>query len=94
MRDGPSSQAGPSHCRFPSASFDSDPYEDWRHSLEPARRSVSLSTSPSYHHSFGPQQSHESHHLHHCLSQGHFNPNDYINTPLGQKPVGARGASR
>ncbi|MFS7904762.1 hypothetical protein Hanom_Chr01g00039811 [Helianthus anomalus] len=39
----------------PSASFSSNPYDDWRHSLEPTRRSVSLSTFPSYHHSFGPQ---------------------------------------
>ncbi|MFS8023188.1 hypothetical protein Hanom_Chr16g01448511 [Helianthus anomalus] len=33
MRSGSSSQAGPSHRRFPSASFDSDPYEDWRQSM-------------------------------------------------------------
>ncbi|MFS7994555.1 hypothetical protein Hanom_Chr12g01107441 [Helianthus anomalus] len=62
MRGGSSSQAGPSHRRKPSPSFSSDPYDDWRHSLEPARRSVSLSTSLSYHHSFGPQQPQEPQH--------------------------------
>ncbi|MFS7893580.1 hypothetical protein Hanom_Chr11g01001541 [Helianthus anomalus] len=65
MRGGPSTQEGPSHRRTPLALFSSDPYKHWRHSLEPARWSVSLSTSPSYHHSFGPQQSHESHHSQH-----------------------------
>ncbi|KAJ0878318.1 hypothetical protein HanRHA438_Chr10g0438361 [Helianthus annuus] len=35
------------------------PQEDWRTYLEPARRSVSLSSSPSYHHSFGPQSENE-----------------------------------
>ncbi|MFS7893578.1 hypothetical protein Hanom_Chr00s000984g01670981 [Helianthus anomalus] len=97
MRGGPSSQAGPSHRRTPSALFSSDSYEDGRHSLEPVRLSVSLSTSPSYHHSFGPQQSHESHHsqrsLHshhsrHSHSQGHFDPNDYINSPAGHNLLG------
>ncbi|MFS7936093.1 hypothetical protein Hanom_Chr05g00411411 [Helianthus anomalus] len=65
MRGGPSSQAGPSHRRTPSASFSSDPYDDWSHSLEPTRRPVWLSTSPSYHHSFGPQQPQEPQHSHH-----------------------------
>ncbi|MFS7986602.1 hypothetical protein Hanom_Chr11g01012291 [Helianthus anomalus] len=62
MRGGPSSQAGPSHHGTPSATFSCDPYEDWKHSLEPAKRFVSLSTLPSYHHSFRPQQSHQPQH--------------------------------
>ncbi|XP_021984911.1 early nodulin-75-like [Helianthus annuus] len=52
-------EAGPSHRRTPSATLTSSPHEDWRTYLEPARRSVSLSSSPSYHHSFGPQQDEE-----------------------------------
>ncbi|MFS8018676.1 hypothetical protein Hanom_Chr15g01394841 [Helianthus anomalus] len=91
MRGGMHSQVGPSHRRTPSASFSSDPYDDWRHSLEPARSSISLSTSPSYQHSFRPQQpeesqnshhsqhslySHHSYHSsHHLHSQGHVDPN-------------------
>ncbi|XP_022007939.1 extensin-like [Helianthus annuus] len=71
MRGGPSSQAGPSHRRTSSASFSSDLYDDWRHSLEPARRSVSLSTSPSYHHSFGPPQPDEPQHSHHSQHSLH-----------------------
>ncbi|MFS7905340.1 hypothetical protein Hanom_Chr01g00046491 [Helianthus anomalus] len=71
MRGGPSSQAAPSDPRTPSASFSSDPYDDWRHSLEPARRSVSLSTSPSYHHSFGPPQPDEPQHSHHSQHSLH-----------------------
>ncbi|XP_022019912.1 leucine-rich repeat extensin-like protein 5 [Helianthus annuus] len=112
MRGGPSSHAGPSHRRTPSASFSSDSHDDWRHSLEPARRSVSLSTLPSYHHSFGllqpdePQHSHHSQHSlhshsfhhsshhsdsHRSYSQGHFNPDDYINAPTGYNPLGPEG---
>ncbi|MFS7914256.1 hypothetical protein Hanom_Chr02g00151251 [Helianthus anomalus] len=90
MRGGPSNQAGPSHHRTPSASFDSYPYEDWRHSIEPVRLPVSLSTSPLYHHSFGPQHSHESYHSqhsHHSQSQGHFDPNDYINSSASHKQL-------
>ncbi|XP_022032500.1 extensin-2-like [Helianthus annuus] len=41
------------------------PQEDWRTYLEPARRSVSLSSSPSYHHSFGPQSENEPNDSHH-----------------------------
>ncbi|MFS7931929.1 hypothetical protein Hanom_Chr04g00361761 [Helianthus anomalus] len=44
MRGGPSSQAGPSHRRTPSASDSSD---HWSHPFEPARRSISLSSSPT-----------------------------------------------
>ncbi|MFS7947825.1 hypothetical protein Hanom_Chr06g00552741 [Helianthus anomalus] len=72
MREGRSSHAGPSHRRTPLVSFSSsDSRDDWRHSFERARNSVSLGTSPSYHHSFGspqqdePQHSYHSHHSHH-----------------------------
>ncbi|XP_021991702.1 extensin-like [Helianthus annuus] len=58
-------EAGLSHRRTPSASYGSSPHEDWRTYLEPARRYVSLSSSPSYHHSFGPQQEDEPSDSHH-----------------------------
>ncbi|XP_021995469.1 leucine-rich repeat extensin-like protein 5 [Helianthus annuus] len=41
------------------------PQEDWRTYLESARRSVSLSSSPSYHDSFGLHQGNESDHSRH-----------------------------
>ncbi|MFS7947860.1 hypothetical protein Hanom_Chr06g00553151 [Helianthus anomalus] len=72
MKGGPSSHTGPSHRRTPSMLFSSsDSRDDWRHSFERARHPVSLGTSPSYHHSFGPpqqdepQHSYHSHHSHH-----------------------------
>ncbi|XP_022019123.1 extensin-3-like [Helianthus annuus] len=52
-------EAGPSHRRTPSATMSSSPQEDWRTYLELARLSVSISSSPSYHHSFGPQLENE-----------------------------------
>ncbi|MFS7930695.1 hypothetical protein Hanom_Chr04g00347311 [Helianthus anomalus] len=55
-------EVGPSHRRTPSASFGSSPHEDC---LEPARRSVSLSSPPSYHHFFGPHQEDEPNDSHH-----------------------------
>ncbi|MFS7905540.1 hypothetical protein Hanom_Chr01g00048881 [Helianthus anomalus] len=48
-------EAGPSHRRTPSATYSSDSHVDWRNYLEPAKRSVSLSSSPSYHNSIGSQ---------------------------------------
>ncbi|KAM0042030.1 hypothetical protein Hdeb2414_s0011g00373311 [Helianthus debilis subsp. tardiflorus] len=57
-------EAGPSHRRNPSVTMSTSPQEDWRTYLEPARRSVSLSSSPSYHHSFGPQSENEPHNSH------------------------------
>ncbi|XP_022003392.1 leucine-rich repeat extensin-like protein 5 [Helianthus annuus] len=48
-------EAGPSHRRTPSITMSTSPQEPWRTYIEPGRRSVSLSSSPSYHHSFGPQ---------------------------------------
>ncbi|MFS7977280.1 hypothetical protein Hanom_Chr10g00902171 [Helianthus anomalus] len=73
MRGEPSSHAGPSHRSTPSASFSSsDSCDDWRHSLEPARRSVSLGTSPSYHYSFGPDEPQHFHHSQHSLHSHSF----------------------
>ncbi|XP_021996161.1 bromodomain-containing protein 4B-like [Helianthus annuus] len=71
MRGGTLS-AGPSHRRTPSASFSSsDSHDMWGQPFEPARHSVSLSSSPSFHPSFGPlvpdepQLSHHSQQSHH-----------------------------
>ncbi|MFS8003754.1 hypothetical protein Hanom_Chr13g01217631 [Helianthus anomalus] len=102
MRRGMHSQAGPSHRCTPFASFSSDPYDDSRHSLEPARRFVSLSTSPSYHHSFGPQQPEEPQNPHHSLHshRSHYSSYhsshhshsqghfDYINAPACHNLLG------
>ncbi|XP_022016262.1 WAS/WASL-interacting protein family member 2-like [Helianthus annuus] len=60
-------EAGPSHRRTPSASIGSSPHEDWRTYLEHARHFVSLSSSPSYHDSFGLLQNNESDHSHHSF---------------------------
>ncbi|XP_022041669.1 proline-rich proteoglycan 2-like [Helianthus annuus] len=54
-------EAGPSHRRTPSITTSTSPQEPWRTYVEPARRTVSLSSSPSYHHSFGPQSENEPH---------------------------------
>ncbi|XP_022042120.1 cytoplasmic polyadenylation element-binding protein 3-like [Helianthus annuus] len=63
MRGGPS--ARPSHQRTPFASFSSsDSHNLWGHSFEPARHSVSLSSSPSFHPSFGPPVPDEPQHSH------------------------------
>ncbi|MFS7912428.1 hypothetical protein Hanom_Chr02g00129831 [Helianthus anomalus] len=59
MRGRHDHEARPSHRRTPSATYISDSYVDWRNYLEPARRFVLLSSSPSYHNSFGPQQEEE-----------------------------------
>ncbi|XP_022019583.1 extensin-like [Helianthus annuus] len=58
-------EVGPSHRRTPSATMSRSPQEDWRTYLEPARWSISLSSSPSYHHSFGPQSKNEPNDSHH-----------------------------
>ncbi|KAJ0939805.1 hypothetical protein HanRHA438_Chr02g0065401 [Helianthus annuus] len=52
-------EAGPSHRRTPSITMSTSPQEPWRTYIEPGRRSVSLSSSPSYLHSFGPQSENE-----------------------------------
>ncbi|XP_021974652.1 extensin-like [Helianthus annuus] len=52
-------EAGPSHRRTPSITMSTSPQEPWRLYVEPERRSVSLSSSPSYQHSFGPQPENE-----------------------------------
>ncbi|MFS7945768.1 hypothetical protein Hanom_Chr06g00528031 [Helianthus anomalus] len=65
MRGRHDHEAGPSHRRTPSATFSSDSHPDWRNYLETAKHSVSLSSSPSYHNSFGPDQEDETHDSHH-----------------------------
>ncbi|KAJ0953759.1 hypothetical protein HanRHA438_Chr00c48g0858421 [Helianthus annuus] len=96
MRGGPST-AGPSHRRTPSASFStSDSHDLWAQPFEPARHSVSLSSSPSFHPSFGPlvpdepqhshhsQQSHDSHESyqsHHSLHSHSFHHSDSLYSP-------------
>ncbi|KAM0030777.1 hypothetical protein Hdeb2414_s0017g00500921 [Helianthus debilis subsp. tardiflorus] len=52
-------EAGPSHRRTPSITMSTSPQEPWRLYVEPGRRSVSLSSSPSYQHSFGPYSENE-----------------------------------
>ncbi|XP_021979645.1 extensin-like [Helianthus annuus] len=52
-------EVGPSHRRTPSITMSTSPQEPWRTYIEPGRRSVSLSSSPSYLHSFGPQSENE-----------------------------------
>ncbi|XP_021980084.1 extensin-like [Helianthus annuus] len=48
MRGGPSSSSGPSHRRTPSDSISgSDSKDNWSHSFQPARHSVSLGSSPA-----------------------------------------------
>ncbi|MFS7946212.1 hypothetical protein Hanom_Chr06g00533351 [Helianthus anomalus] len=59
MRGRHDHEAGPSHRRTPSITYSSDSQVDWRNYLEPARRSISLSSSTSYHNSFGPHQEEE-----------------------------------
>ncbi|XP_022007346.1 extensin-like [Helianthus annuus] len=71
MRGGPST-VGPSHRRTPSASFSSsDSHNLWGHSYEPARHSISLSSSPSFHPSFGPPVADEPRHSHHSQHSHH-----------------------
>ncbi|KAJ0880114.1 hypothetical protein HanRHA438_Chr10g0459521 [Helianthus annuus] len=52
-------EVGPSHRRTPSITMSTSPQEPWRLYVEPRRRSVSLSSSPSYQHSFRPQSENE-----------------------------------
>ncbi|XP_022014545.1 uncharacterized protein LOC110914039 [Helianthus annuus] len=52
-------EAGPSHRRTPSITMSTSLQEPWRLYIEPGRRSVSLSSSPSYQHSFGPHSENE-----------------------------------
>ncbi|XP_021985904.1 early nodulin-75-like [Helianthus annuus] len=96
IRGGPS-VAGPSHRRTPSASLSSSGSHNlWGHSFEPVRHSVSLSSSPSFHPSFGPlipdepqrshrsQQSHHSHESHqsyHLLQSHSFHHSDSLYSP-------------
>ncbi|MFS7968556.1 hypothetical protein Hanom_Chr09g00798941 [Helianthus anomalus] len=52
-------ESGPSHRRTPSITMSTSPQGPWRLYVEPRRRSVSLSSSPSYLNSFGPQSKNE-----------------------------------
>ncbi|KAM0012372.1 hypothetical protein Hdeb2414_s0053g00753561 [Helianthus debilis subsp. tardiflorus] len=52
-------EAGPSHRRTSSITMSTSPQEPWRTYIEPGRRSVSLSSSPSYLHSFEPPSENE-----------------------------------
>ncbi|XP_021975170.1 histidine-rich glycoprotein-like [Helianthus annuus] len=97
MRGGPS--AGPSHRRTPSALFSSsDSRDHWGHSFEPVRHSVSLSSSPSFHPSFGPpvpdepqhsqhsHHSHDSHQSYHSLHSHSFHDSDSTYSPAQFNP--------
>ncbi|XP_035834288.1 MAPK-interacting and spindle-stabilizing protein-like [Helianthus annuus] len=97
-------EAGPSHRRTPSGSHNTDAQNLWRSFTEPARHSVSQSTSPSIPHSFGPQSENEPHNSHQSyiplqghqspfdqpspVFQGLFNPADYLDVPMGFNPLG------
>ncbi|KAJ0598268.1 hypothetical protein HanHA89_Chr04g0163931 [Helianthus annuus] len=97
-------EAGPSHRRTPSGSHNTDAQNLWRSFTEPARHSVSQSTSPSIPHSFGPQSENEPHNSHKSyiplqghqspfdqpspVFQGLFNPADYLDVPMGFNPLG------
>ncbi|XP_022003722.1 WAS/WASL-interacting protein family member 1-like [Helianthus annuus] len=97
-------EAGPSHRRTPSGSHNTDTQNLWRSFTEPARHSVSLSTSPSIPHSFGPQSENEPHNSHQSyiplqghqspfdhpspVFQGLYNPADYLDVPMGFNPLG------
>ncbi|XP_021995196.1 uncharacterized protein LOC110892334 [Helianthus annuus] len=52
-------EAGPSHRRTPSTTRSADPQEPWRTYVEPARRSISHSSTPPYYNSYGPQSENE-----------------------------------
>ncbi|MFS7918269.1 hypothetical protein Hanom_Chr03g00198951 [Helianthus anomalus] len=102
MRGGPSRHAGPSQRRIPSASFSSsNSHDQWGHSFEPAIHSVSLSSSPSFHPSFGPlipdepqhshhtqdsHHSHQSHQSYHSLHSHSFHNSDSIYSPAQFNP--------
>ncbi|KAJ0534664.1 hypothetical protein HanRHA438_Chr09g0403141 [Helianthus annuus] len=52
-------KAGPSHMRAPSSTRSEEPQRRRRNLFEPARRSTSHSSTPSYRHSFGPNSENE-----------------------------------
>ncbi|KAF5806734.1 hypothetical protein HanXRQr2_Chr05g0225061 [Helianthus annuus] len=95
-------EAGPSHRRAPSATHHTAANDLWRSFAEPARHSVSASTSPSLPHSFGPHSENEPHdslgsyiplhqspHQHPAPAyQGLYNPNAYVEEPVGHNPLG------
>ncbi|KAM0037459.1 hypothetical protein Hdeb2414_s0013g00403261 [Helianthus debilis subsp. tardiflorus] len=95
-------EAGPSHRRAPSASHNTAANDLWRSFTEPARHSVSLSTSPSLPQSFGPHSEngphnshgsfiplHQSpHHYPAPVYQGLYNPDAFLDEPVGHNPLG------
>ncbi|KAJ0491598.1 hypothetical protein HanIR_Chr12g0565541 [Helianthus annuus] len=95
-------EAGPSHRRAPSATHNTAANDLWRSFAEPARHSVSASTSPSLPHSFGPHSEngphgspgsyiplHQSPHQYPAPAyQGLYNPNAYVEEPVGHNPLG------
>ncbi|KAM0008822.1 hypothetical protein Hdeb2414_s0103g00794481 [Helianthus debilis subsp. tardiflorus] len=52
-------EAGPSHLRTPFTTMSAEPQRNRRNLFEPARRSVSHSSTPSYRHSLGPHSENE-----------------------------------
>ncbi|MFS7988288.1 hypothetical protein Hanom_Chr11g01032981 [Helianthus anomalus] len=52
-------EVGPSNMRAPSSTRSENPQRHRRDQLEPARRSTSHSSTPSYRHSFGPNSENE-----------------------------------
>ncbi|KAJ0802204.1 hypothetical protein HanPI659440_Chr03g0126491 [Helianthus annuus] len=94
-------EAGPSHRRAPSTSHNTTANDLWRSFAEPARHSVSLSTSPSLPHSFGPHSEngpHDSHgsfiplhqsphHYPAPVYQGLYNPDAFLDEPVGHNPL-------
>ncbi|KAM0072957.1 hypothetical protein Hdeb2414_s0001g00042071 [Helianthus debilis subsp. tardiflorus] len=95
-------EAGPSHRRAPSATHNTAANDLWRSFAEPARHSVSASTSPSLPQSFGPHSEngphgshgsyiplHQSPHQYPAPAyQGLYNPDAYLDEPVGHNPLG------
>ncbi|KAJ0586602.1 putative protein kinase RLK-Pelle-RLCK-VIIa-2 family [Helianthus annuus] len=95
-------EAGPSHRRAPSATHNTAANDLWRSFAEPARHSVSASTSPSLPHSFGPHSEngphgshgsyiplHQSPHQYPAPAyQGLYDPNAFADEPVGHNPLG------
>ncbi|KAJ0455183.1 hypothetical protein HanIR_Chr15g0748321 [Helianthus annuus] len=95
-------EAGPSHRRAPSATHNTAANDLWRSFAEPARHSVSASTSPSLPHSFGPHSENGPHGSHGSyiplqqsphqypapVYQGLYNPDAFGDEPVGHNPLG------
>ncbi|KAJ0724897.1 hypothetical protein HanPI659440_Chr12g0452711 [Helianthus annuus] len=95
-------EAGPSHRRAPSATHNTAANDFWGSFAEPARHSVSMSTSPSLPQSFGPHSEngphgshgsyiplHQSPHQYPApVYQGLYNPDAFVDEPVGHNPLG------